>query len=475
MKKNVNFLEGPIFPSLTKLALPIMATSLIQMAYNMIDMIWIGRISSNAVAAVGAAGMYMWLSNGLATLAKMGAQVKVGYSIGADNQEAAVSYAKNALQLVLVFGVLFGILCVIFADPLISFFRLSNPDVISDAKIYLQITCGLVIFSFVNQVFTGIMTAMGNSQSSFLATAVGLVINMILDPVLIFGIGPFPRMGVMGAAIATVFAQLVVTMMFLVYAMRDEFIFRRMNILQKPNLSHIADLVQIGLPTALQSLLFTGISMIIARLVASFGDAAIAVQKVGSQIESISWMTADGFAAAVNSFLAQNFGAGNYTRIKKGYASAMGVVLIWGTFCTLLLILFPAPIFRIFILEDALLPMGIEYLRILGVSQLLMCIEITTAGAFAGLGKTIPPSVTGILLTSARIPMAFLLTGTALGLNGIWWSVTISSILKGIVLFSWFMVYLRRTRFGGGVQKLQRIPDYESLRRSGYSDSCTDL
>lgn len=443
MKKNVNLLEGAIFPSLTKLALPIMATSLIQMAYNMIDMIWIGRISSNAVAAVGAAGMYMWLSNGLATLAKMGGQVKVGYSIGANNQKEAVAYAKNALQLVLVFGVLFGIGCVLFADPLIGFFRLSNPGVISDAKIYLQITCGLVVFSFVNQVFTGILTAMGNSQSSFLATAVGLVINMILDPVLIFGIGPFPRMGVMGAAIATVFAQLVVTIMFLFYAVHDDFIFRQMHFGSKPSIRHMADLVRIGLPTALQSLLFTGISMIIARLVASFGDAAIAVQKVGSQIESISWMTAEGFAAAVNSFVAQNFGAGNNTRIKKGYSCAMAVVLLWGTFCTLLLILSPAPIFRIFIPEDALLPMGVDYLKILGVSQLLMCVEITTAGAFAGLGKTIPPSIVGIILTSARIPMAFLLTGTALGLNGIWWSITISSILKGIVLFIWFMKDLR--------------------------------
>lgn len=448
MKRNVNLLEGPIFPSLTKLALPIMATSLIQMAYNMIDMIWIGRISSNAVAAVGAAGMYMWLSNGLATLAKMGGQVKVGYSIGANGQDEAISYAKNALQLVLVFGIFFGIFCVIFADSLIGFFRLNNPQVISDARIYLQITCGLVVFSFVNQVFTGIMTAMGNSQSSFLATAAGLIINMILDPVLIFGLGPFPRMGVMGAAIATVFAQFVVTIMFLFYAMRDEFIFRKMKFFQKPNISHISELVKIGLPTALQSLLFTGISMIIARLVASFGDAAIAVQKVGSQIESISWMTADGFAAAVNSFVAQNFGAGNNTRIKKGYASAMGVVFIWGIFCTLVLILYPAPIFRIFIPEEALLPLGIDYLKILGVSQLLMCIEITTAGAFAGLGKTVPPSVVGIILTSARIPMAFLLTGTALGLNGIWWSITISSILKGIVLFIWFMIHLRRSKIG---------------------------
>ena len=109
-----------------------------------------------------------------------------------------------------------------------------------------------------------------------------------------------------------------------------------------------------------------------------------------------------------------------------------------------MLIVFPEAIFRIFIPEADVLPMGVDYLKILGVSQLFMCIELTTAGAFSGLGKTIPPSVTSIVLTAARIPMAYALTATALGLNGVWWSITISSILKGVGLTSWFLIYLNR-------------------------------
>lgn len=98
-------------------------------------------------------------------------------------------------------------------------------------------------------------------------------------------------------------------------------------------------IVRIGFPTSVQSMLFTGISMIIARLVAGYGDAAVAVQKVGSQIESISWMTADGFAAAVNSFTSQNHGAGKKRRIYQGYVSALKVVFVWGIFCTLFVIM----------------------------------------------------------------------------------------------------------------------------------------
>lgn len=444
MSKNINLLKGSILPSLTKLALPIMATSLIQMAYNMIDMIWIGRLSSNAVAAVGAAGMYMWLSNGLAALGRMGGQVKVGHSFGAGAYQTASDYAKAALQLGIFFGIAYGLASIIFHVPLIGFFKLSSPQVVSDAQVYLIITCGAVLFSFLNQIFSGIMTAMGNSKNSLIATTVGLALNLVLDPVLIFGLGPFPYLGVAGAAIATVLAQAVVTLVFLIFALKDTVIFQKIHILSRPSKRHMSEIIRIGLPTSIQSMIFTGISMIIARLIAGFGDTAVAVQKVGSQIESISWMTADGFAAAVNSFVAQNFGSGNITRVKKGYAVSMGAVTVWGILCTLILICLPGPIFQVFIPDKNVLDMGIDYLQILGISQLFMCIEIATAGAFSGLGKTIPPSVVGIILTSARIPLALLLAGTALGLNGIWWSITISSTLKGIALFIWFIRYQRR-------------------------------
>lgn len=446
MQKNVDLLNGPVMSSLTRLAIPIMATSLIQMAYNLTDMIWIGRIGSNAVAAVGAAGMFMWLSNGLAALAKMGGQVHIGHSLGSARSTDAARYAEGALMLASFLGILYGVICMLFASPLIGFFRLNSPQVIADAKIYLQITCGFVVFSFVNQTFTGIFTAIGNSRTAFLATTTGLLANIVLDPVLIFGIGPFPCLRILGAAIATILAQFVVTLMFLYFAARDTLLFHSVTVFRKPDFCYIRSIIRIGLPTSIQNMLFTGISMIIARMVAGYGDAAVAVQKVGSQIESISWMTADGFAAAVNSFIAQNYGAGNHKRIYKGYSCAMGIVLLWGVICTLLLMLCPAPIFRIFITEKEILPMGVDYLVILGVSQLFMSVEITTAGAFSGFGKTLPPSVVSIIFTAIRIPLALVLSHTALGLNGIWWSITISSIIKGIFLFVWFLLFLKRQK-----------------------------
>ncbi|MCI9293069.1 MAG: MATE family efflux transporter [Erysipelotrichaceae bacterium] len=446
MKKNYDLLKGPIIPALSALALPIMATSLIQMAYNMTDMIWIGQIGSGAVASVGAAGMYMWLSNGLATLAKMGGQIKVAQSIGSKSYKDAKAYARASFQMGILFAIIFGIIALLFGKQMIDFFQLNSEQVAMDATRYLMITSGLVVFSFVNQIFTGVLTAMGNSRTSFLATSVGLAMNIILDPLFIFGFGFIPALGVVGAAIATVLAQSIVTLLFIYSVRKETMIFTNLQVFRTKTMKHMKEIFRIGFPTALQSMLFSSISMVIARLIAGWGDAAVAVQKVGSQIESISWMTSEGYAAALNSFVAQNYGANNPERIKQGYYASMWLMLAWGILCTILLLVFPQMIFRIFIQESDVLPLGVDYLRILALSEYFMCIEITTAGAFNGLGKTMPPSLISISLTALRIPLAIWLSGL-LGLNGIWWTITISSILKGIVLTAWFYIILKKPPF----------------------------
>ena len=212
---------------------------------------------------------------------------------------------------------------------------------------------------------------------------------------------------------------------------------------QRTTPAELAALVRISGPAAVMNVVFPLISMYIARMVAAFGDNAVAVQKVGSQIESISWMTADGFAAAVNSFIGQNYGAGNLKRAKKGFAAAFAMMSLWGVFCSCLLIFAAGPIFGFFIPEQEVLPLGVDYLVILGFSELFMCWEILVEGAYAGLGHTAPPSILSMVLTMARIPLAMVLTSTALGLNGIWWSISISTICKGVILVIMFAVFWR--------------------------------
>lgn len=438
VSKNVNLLDGSIISSMSRLAFPIMGASLIQMGYNLVDMIWIGRLGSGAVAAVGAAGMFLWMANGVTTVPRIGGQVTVGQKLGAGQQKEAAEYAACALRMGLFLGIIYGLICALFNKPLISFFKLNSPEVIAEARWYLVIAGGLLIFFFLDQVIGGILAAMGNTVTTFRVTTVGLVINLVLDPVLIFGLGPFPRLEVIGAALATVFAQMIVFLLYLKAIWNEPVIFRNLHLLRRSNRVHLNEIVKIGLPSALQDVLFSAISMVIARFVAGYGDAAVAVQKVGGQIESISWMMGGGFAMAVNSFVAQNYGAGKIERVRKGFRTAIMIMGIWGLFNTFLLMTFPKFFFSIFISEPDVIPMGVDYLRIIGISEVFICLEGAATGAFQGLGKTVPPSIVGITFNALRIPAALLLSHTALGLNGIWWVLTVSCIFKGTILPLWY-------------------------------------
>ena len=141
---------------------------------------------------------------------------------------------------------------------------------------------------------------------------------------------------------------------------------------------------------------------------------------------------AGGFSTAVNAFIAQNYGAQKIERIKKGYRTALAIMGAWGIFTSMLLWIFPKFFFSIFITEPDVIPMGVVYLRIIGISELFMCLEGAATGAFQGLRKTVPPSVTGIVFNALRIPAAMLLSKTSLGLNGIWWVLSFSCVFKGV-------------------------------------------
>lgn len=436
----INMTEGSITRSLLKMALPVMGTSFLQMAYNLIDMIWIGKMGSGAVAAIGSAGFFLWLSFAFISISQVGAQVKIAQSIGGKKLKLAQNYTVNAIQLNIILAIIYGLVMILFKDSLIGFFRLGDLTVIDMAKKYLVIIGFGMIFNFTNPVLTAIFTGYGDTKTPFYMNAIGLVINMILDPILIFGMIGFPAMGVSGAAIATIIAQGSVTLSFFIYIKKFKTQVSLKGLSELPKIKIIKEIATLGIPVGLQSGLFTGLSMIIARIIAFWGPMAIAVQKVGSQVESLSWMTAIGFQVALSAFIGQNYGANQPKRILKGYKISMIIMSVVGLLTSFLFYLGAERIFNIFIQEEESVKNGIEYLKILSYSQLFMCIEILTAGAFNGLGKTKPPFYITTFFNIVRIPLALFLSQDALlGLNGVWWAITITTLFKGTFMVGWFI------------------------------------
>ena len=211
MNKRLDLTEGSISEKLIKLALPIMGTSFIQMAYNMIDMIWVGRDGSKAVAAVGTAGFYPWLAMAFIMISKVGGEVKVAQSVGMHDITEAKKYIKSSLELNIILAILYSAIMMAFNKPLIGLFNLGDNEVISMSRNYLIIVSAGMIFTFLNPLFTAIFNGTGNSRTPFIINTCGLLVNILLDPILIFGFHGIPAYGVSGAALATVTAQVIVT------------------------------------------------------------------------------------------------------------------------------------------------------------------------------------------------------------------------------------------------------------------------
>lgn len=443
-----NLTKGPILKTLTKLAIPIMASYFIGTLYNITDMAWIGQLGSKAVAGVGVGGMFTWLSQGLSSIARMGGQVQVAQCIGRGDREKAHGYAQVAIQLAFYMGLIFALISLIFVHQMVGFFNLTDPEAYSAAVSYTRIACGLIVFSFLTVTLTGLYTAQGDSQTPFWANLIGLATNMILDPILILGPGPFPKLGVIGAAIATVTAQFIVMGIMVLGVMRQ----KKENVLKGIRLaaaipgSYLKGICQIGIPSGVQDMTYCFISMILTRMVSGFGAEAIATQRVGGQIESISWHTADGFAAALNAFTAQNYGAGKMDRVKKGYRASLLTVGVWGLLVTAIFVFAPNTIARIFFHEPKAIAIAVSYLIIIGLSEAFLCVEITTIGAISGLGKTHLCSIISILFTSMRIPLAIVLGNTSLGLDGIWWALSSTTMIKGIIFTATFFWITRRKK-----------------------------
>lgn len=440
-----NLTKGPILKTLTKLAIPIMASSFLGTLYNITDMAWIGLLGSKAVAGVGVGGMFTWFSQGLAAMARMGGQVQVAQCIGRGERDRAHGFAQAAVQLATLMGMAYAVISLVFTRQMVAFFQLTDPEAQTAALSYTKIACGLIVFSFLTLTMTGLYTAQGDSKTPFLANLIGLVTNMILDPVLILGPGPFPKLGVVGAAIATVTAQaIVMTIMILgVIIQKKENVLKGIRLTAKIPKEYLGGLCRIGIPTAIQGMAYCAISMVLTRMVSAYGAEAVATQRVGGQIESISWNTADGFAAALNAFIAQNYGAGKMDRVRKGYRASLWTVGIWGLLISFVFICFPKAIADIFFHEPKAVATAVGYLVIIGFSEAFMCVELTTVGALSGLGRTRLCSIISITFTSVRIPLAIILGGL-IGLSGIWWALSITSIIKGIIFTCTFLWITRK-------------------------------
>lgn len=422
---------------LVRLALPVIASSFMSMAYNAINIFFVGRFGSESVAAVGSAGFYMNLSWAISSLFTVGAGIKISHAIGAKNAVLARSYVKSGLSAVIALALVCFALLAITREFLIGLIQLNNPVIEKVATDYLLLVGMSIPFLFQNLFFTSVFIGYGDSRSPFRINVAALIINVLLDYILIFPVG----MEIKGAAIATIISQAVATLLF----------YKKLN--KKEELKPVGvvchynclnDIIKLGISPAIQRVSFTAVAIVMARIISDWGATAVAVQKVGVQIEAISYMTAGGFVSALSTISGKAYGSKDYQTQWAAFRSGMLLAFLIGSVTSILLITFPGFLFSIFLSDVDSIAMGREYLIILGFSQLFMCMELMATGAFFGWGRTNIPAVSGIIFTVIRIPLAItLIVFWKHALSSVWWSISISSIAKGILLVALYIILFK--------------------------------
>ncbi|VTR56583.1 multidrug resistance protein [Actinobacillus pleuropneumoniae] len=280
MKGTNDLTQGPIMSTLMKLTIPIIATNFISTTYGLVDMIWVGGLGSGPVAAIGTASFFINLAIALSTMITIGTGIKVSHSMGAGQGEQAKSYVKNGFIMSIALGLLYMVFIILTQDQLIGFFDLGSEKVEQMAKQFLLISIVGTLFSILNTLYATVLNAMGNSKQPFYIFSMGLILNIILDPFLIYGVGSFEGLGVAGAAIATLTANVLVTLLFIMKTKNLEMISKQ----SVWNSRLMKEVIRLGVPITIQRVTFTIISIIIAKIIVRWGADAIAVQKLAFKL-----------------------------------------------------------------------------------------------------------------------------------------------------------------------------------------------
>lgn len=432
-------LRGNITKNIIVLGLPIITAHFFANAYYIIDMMFVGRLGPDALAAVSMGGTLMSLTWTLLIGLSIGTSSLTARFYGSQNVEMVQKIAHHSLLcsfVVSLFLAVFGY----FGTPFLLRMLGGSEEVVLLGTTYTRIVFmgagGLIFVFIINSLFRG----GGDATIPMYTLGISSIINVVLDPLLIFGLGPFPELGVKGAAIATVIGQGMGALFNFFILFKGYSRIKIGSLFFTIDKTVLKTFVSIALPGSLQNLTYTISGLIIMRLVATFGTVAVAAYGIGIRLDIMVMLPGWAIGAAVSTILGQNLGAQQPERAEKtGWHGA-------GLYFILLFILcgslwFNAPgVIGIFNSEWAVVSIGSNYIHIVAIGYVFLSTALILNMAMNGAGYTFVP----MLLVAAahlgfRIPVAFLLTKTYdMGIEGIWLAISGSLMLQAVLAVYWF-------------------------------------
>ena len=428
----------PMSKAIIKLAGPAMISMMLLMIFTLVDGWWVGKLGGEQFAGVSAAAFFVWAIQSIGTLVSTGVTAMVARFVGARKLEKASLVTGQGMSFSILLSIICSVCAFLLLKPIFNYMGLDGLvwQAAYDYMFYYLIgLTPIFVFYVIEASFRGT----GDTKTPLKIITVSLVINALLDPVLIFGYGPFPRLEAGGAALATVISHLLSVIVGIVllqkrtvkitFAKRFSFI----------NANLYWRITRIGAPIAFSGFMFSASYMFLTRVITLFGPGPLAALGLGHRIEGLAYFAGYGFAVAAETLVGQNLGAKKPQRAERAAWTTILYSTVLLGIISLCYYFFAEQIFGFFIKDTSVINEGVTYLKIIAFFEIFLGFELIFEGSFSGAGNSVPPMLVVVPVTWARIPLAILLADNfGLGSQGIWWSIAITTALKGIILAFWF-------------------------------------
>ena len=466
-------LEGPILKSLLMLAVPIIIANVLQSAYQLIDAFWVGRLGEAAIAAVSVSFPVVFLTIALGSGLGIAGSILIAQYYGARNQAMVSHVAAQTILTVILTSAVLGAAGYMLTPQLLTLMAVA-PAVFAGANGFLHVAFMGLAFSFTFIMFQSLMRGVGEVKLPIYIVSGTVLLNAALDPLFIFGWGPVPASGVMGAAMATFVTQGLAALAGLAVLFGGRFGLKVTLLDFRPDLSFIRRAFFLGLPASIEMSARALGLIIMTFLIASFGTIAIASYGVGSNILQVVMIPAMGLSMAISTLVGQNIGAGQIDRAER--IGRLGSLVSFVCLTALGLIVFVfAPVFIGFFVpgEETVIATGSIFLRTMSLSWGLLGIQFALTGVLRASGNMlIPMMLTLVSQWVIQFPLAYILSKhTGLGLNGIWWAFPVTYVIVVSLTLAIFLKgdWKKKRLAGGPADKLsQRVSD-EIITEESYS------
>ncbi len=427
--------EKPVLPLIASMALPMVISMLVNSLYNIVDSFFVAQISEDAMTALSLVYPLQNLINAVAIGFGVGINAQIAFQLGADNKDRASAAATRGLLLAAIHGLILSLVCVAAIRWFLGMFT-ADQTVINLGVRYSVIAFSFSVVISVGLAFEKIFQAVGRMKLTMLSMLSGCVANILLDPVLIFGLGPFPELGIEGAAIATGAGQVLTLAVYLA-------VYRKVPIPVRISRRHLAadrqmdtKLYSVGIPAALNLALPSVMISALNTILAAWSQSYIVILGVYYKLQTFLYLPASGIVQGMRPVIGYNYGAGERTRVQKIYRVTLTMCAVIMVAGTLICLTVPHLLIGLFTDNSNTVQAGAAALRIISAGFIVSSVSVTSSGALEGIGKGFPSLIISLCRYIVVIlPAAFILS-RLMGPSGVWHAFWATELITAVVSFA---------------------------------------